>query len=139
MLGAGKSSSSAVRNPEALRSYEAECLRGGRTIRQLDRQIATPFYERTALSKNKPAMLRRGEKQQSGDKVTPEEEIVDHQDRVVLARAGRRLHFVGPRRLQAFESVGPITRRRLYLASNDRSGDPRFYPPATALGSAAPR
>ena len=65
----------AVRNHEARRFYEAECLRGGWTIRQLDRQIATQFYERTALSRNKAAMLRRGEKQQSGDSVTPEEEI----------------------------------------------------------------
>jgi len=31
----------AVRNPEARRFYEAETLRGGWTIRQLDRQIGT--------------------------------------------------------------------------------------------------
>ena len=49
----------AVRNPEAKRFYETEALRGGWTIRQLDRQIGTQFYERTALSRNKSAMLKR--------------------------------------------------------------------------------
>jgi predicted nuclease of restriction endonuclease-like (RecB) superfamily len=51
----------AVKNPEARRFYESEALRGGWTIRQLDRQIGTQFYERTALSRNKAAMLRRGQ------------------------------------------------------------------------------
>ncbi|HEX8110444.1 MAG TPA: PDDEXK nuclease domain-containing protein [Kofleriaceae bacterium] len=66
-----------VRSAEARRFYETEALRGGWTIRQLDRQIGTQFYERTALSRNKAAMLRRGEAQQPGDAVTPEEEIKD--------------------------------------------------------------
>jgi predicted nuclease of restriction endonuclease-like (RecB) superfamily len=64
-----------VRSAEARRFYETEALRGGWTIRQLDRQIGTQFHERTALSRNKAAMLRRGEAQQPGDAVTPEEEI----------------------------------------------------------------
>jgi len=67
----------AVRNPEARRFYEAESLRGGWTIRQLDRQIGTQFYERTALSRNKATMLRRGEAQKPDDALTPEEEIKD--------------------------------------------------------------
>jgi predicted nuclease of restriction endonuclease-like (RecB) superfamily len=46
-----------MRNPEARRFYEAEALRGGWTIRQLDRRIGTQFYERTALSRNKAGML----------------------------------------------------------------------------------
>jgi len=62
-----------VRSAEARRFYEAEALRGGWTIRQ----IGTQFYERTALSRNKAAMLRRGEAQKPGDAVTPEEEIKD--------------------------------------------------------------
>jgi predicted nuclease of restriction endonuclease-like (RecB) superfamily len=66
-----------VRSTEARRFYETEALRGGWTIRQLDRQIGTQFYERTALSRNKAAMLRRGEAQKPGDAVTPEEEIKD--------------------------------------------------------------
>jgi predicted nuclease of restriction endonuclease-like (RecB) superfamily len=64
-----------VHNVEARRFYEAEALRGGWTIRQLDRQIGTQFYERTALSRNKAAMLRRGEAMKPSDIATPEEEI----------------------------------------------------------------
>jgi predicted nuclease of restriction endonuclease-like (RecB) superfamily len=66
----------AVRNPEARRFYETEALRGGWTIRQLDRQIGSQFYERTILSKNKAAMLRRAVAS-PGDALTPEEEIKD--------------------------------------------------------------
>ncbi len=57
--------------------YEAEALRGGWTIRQLDRQIESQFYQRVALSRNKAAMLRKGATAQSGDEVTPEEAIKD--------------------------------------------------------------
>jgi predicted nuclease of restriction endonuclease-like (RecB) superfamily len=62
---------------EARRFYETEALRGGWTVRQLDRQIETQFYERTMLSKNKHAMLEKGGVRQAGDEVTPEEEIKD--------------------------------------------------------------
>ena len=41
--------------------YEAEALRGGWSVRQLDRQIGSQFYERTALSKDKAAMLVKGQ------------------------------------------------------------------------------
>jgi len=66
-----------VENPAAREFYETEALRGGWTVRQLDRQIATRFYERTALSRNKAAMLRRGAKRQVEDNVTPEQAIKD--------------------------------------------------------------
>ena len=46
-------------------------------MRQLDRQINSQFYERTALSRNKAAMLRKGEKARSTDAVTPEEQVKD--------------------------------------------------------------
>src|SRR5205814_3436948 len=36
-----------IREPEARAFYEAEAFRNGWTIRHLDRQIATQFYERT--------------------------------------------------------------------------------------------
>jgi predicted nuclease of restriction endonuclease-like (RecB) superfamily len=36
-----------VKHAEARRFYEAEALRGGWSVRQLDRQIGTQFYERT--------------------------------------------------------------------------------------------
>ncbi|WP_334269387.1 DUF1016 N-terminal domain-containing protein [Edaphobacter sp. HDX4] len=48
-----------VKNPEARVFYEAEALRAGWSVRQLDRQISSLFYERIALSKNKAAMLER--------------------------------------------------------------------------------
>ena len=49
-----------VKNTRAREFYETEALRGGWSVRQLDRQINSQFYERTALSKNKAAMLTRG-------------------------------------------------------------------------------
>jgi predicted nuclease of restriction endonuclease-like (RecB) superfamily len=48
----------AVKNDYARQFYEAEALRNGWTIEQLKRQIASQFYERTALSTDKAAMLR---------------------------------------------------------------------------------
>lgn len=66
-----------IKNRGARRFYEVEALRGGWTIRQLDRQIDSQFYERTALSRNKTAMLEKGKRPRSSDAVTPEEEIKD--------------------------------------------------------------
>jgi len=66
-----------VKNENARAFYETEALRGGWTVRQLDRQINSQFYERTALSKNKTAMLKKGAKLQFQDIVTIEEEIKD--------------------------------------------------------------
>jgi predicted nuclease of restriction endonuclease-like (RecB) superfamily len=51
-----------VKNGHARRFYETEALRAGWSVRQLDRQINSQFYERTALSKNKAAMLSKGQK-----------------------------------------------------------------------------
>ena len=63
---------------EAARSfYETEALRGGWSVRQLDRQIATVFYERTALSRDKSAMLTKGAKPRPEDRVSAEEEVRD--------------------------------------------------------------
>lgn len=64
-----------IENPDARMFYEAEALRGGWSVRQLNRQISTMFYERTALSRNKAAMLKNGGKSRPEDIVTPEEEI----------------------------------------------------------------
>jgi predicted nuclease of restriction endonuclease-like (RecB) superfamily len=66
-----------VKNDNARRFYETEALHGGWSVRQLARQIDTQFYERTALSKNKAAMLCKGQKVQPPDMTTPEEEIKD--------------------------------------------------------------
>jgi predicted nuclease of restriction endonuclease-like (RecB) superfamily len=65
------------RSPEALAFYQAEALRGGWSVRQLRRQMDSQFYERTALSRNKAAMLKKGGTALPEDAVTPEEEIKD--------------------------------------------------------------
>jgi len=66
-----------VKNENARRFYETEALRGGWSVRQLERQINSQFYERTALSKNKAAMLIKGARAKPEDRVSPEEEIKD--------------------------------------------------------------
>ncbi len=66
-----------VRDEQAREFYETEALRGGWSVRQLDRQIASQFYERTALSKNKAAMLTQGQKPRADDVVLPEEQVKD--------------------------------------------------------------
>ena len=63
------------RSPEAFAFYHTEALRGGWSVRQLQRQMDTQFYERTALSRNKAAMLTKGAKPEPGDTVCAEEEI----------------------------------------------------------------
>ncbi len=57
--------------------YEDESLRGGWSVRQLKRQINSQFYKRTLLSKNKAAMLKKGEKALPEDYISADEEIKD--------------------------------------------------------------
>ena len=64
-----------VEQPEARKFYETESLRGGWSVRQLDRQVSTLFYERTALAKNKAKLLTAGAKARPEDAVSVEEEI----------------------------------------------------------------
>ena len=66
-----------VRNESAREFYETEALRGGRSVRQLDRQINSQFYERTALSKNRAAMLTGGQAERPEDIVLPNQQIKD--------------------------------------------------------------
>ena len=66
-----------VRNESAREFYEAEALRGGWSVRQLDRQIGSQFYERTALSKNRAAMLTSGQRERPEDIALPGEQIKD--------------------------------------------------------------
>ena len=66
-----------ARSPEALDFYHTEALRGGWSVRQLDRQIGSLFYERTLLSKDKAAMLRKGAKPQPGDALSVDEAMRD--------------------------------------------------------------
>lgn len=63
-----------VQNESARTFYETEALRGGWSVRQLDRQIGSQFYERTALSHNKATMLRDAEETESP---LPEQAIKD--------------------------------------------------------------
>jgi predicted nuclease of restriction endonuclease-like (RecB) superfamily len=64
-----------VKNPNARRFYEIEALRGGWSEPQLNRQISSMFYERTALSNNKVAMLEKGSNPNDNENLTAEEEI----------------------------------------------------------------
>ncbi|MBI1383228.1 MAG: DUF1016 family protein [Planctomycetaceae bacterium] len=67
----------ALENEHARAFYETEALRAGWSVRQLDRQIQSQFYERTALSRNKAAMLAKGVRPKPGDAMSPEEEVKD--------------------------------------------------------------
>src|SRR5471030_1739035 len=62
-----------VKSAQARNFYETEALRGGWSVRQLDRQID----ERTALSKNKAAMLAASSPAEARDRMTPEEMVKD--------------------------------------------------------------
>lgn len=73
----GEFSVMSVKNPQARAFYEAEALRGGWSVRQLDRQINTQFFERTALSRNKTAMLTKGMKAKPEDVMAVEEVVKD--------------------------------------------------------------
>ena len=55
--------------------YEAECIRGNWSVRQLDRQIQSMLYERTALSKRKLAVISKAHEKPVVLK--PEDEIKD--------------------------------------------------------------
>jgi len=66
-----------VKSTSAREFYHTEALRGGWSVRQLDRQIASQFYERTALSRNKTAMLRKGAVARAGDSISADEEVRD--------------------------------------------------------------
>ncbi len=55
--------------------YEAECIRGNWSVRQLDRQIQSMLYERTALSKRKLTVIDKAHEKPITLK--PEDEIKD--------------------------------------------------------------
>ena len=67
----------AVEKPHARAFYEAEAIRGGWSVRQLDRQIGTQFFERTSRSKQQAAMLARGQRPKPEDAVSVQDEIRD--------------------------------------------------------------
>lgn len=64
-----------IEDPVKRQFYEAECYKGNWSVRQLDRQIQSMLYERTALSKRKPAVIQKAN---SNPVVArPEDEIRD--------------------------------------------------------------
>lgn len=66
-----------VKSEAARAFYETEALRCGWSVRQLDRQVNSQFYERIALSHNKAAMLQAAEAAEPGDAITPEQALKD--------------------------------------------------------------
>jgi len=66
-----------VANIRARAFYEAESIRGGWSVRQLNRQINTQFFERSSHSKRQAALLARGQIAKPEDAVTAEEEVRD--------------------------------------------------------------
>lgn len=66
-----------IENPQARAFYESEAIRGGWSVRQLDRQISTQFYERAVRSKHPRALLARGQTPKESDAVSVEEEVRD--------------------------------------------------------------
>ena len=64
-----------LRTAYAVEFYHTEAVRGGWTVKQLERQINSQFYERTALSPNKAGMLAKGQRRLPADKVSADEEI----------------------------------------------------------------
>lgn len=63
-----------AKSEEAREFYHQEALRGGWSVRQLERQMNSQFYERLALSRNKKGML---EKAPRAEQLRPEEAIKD--------------------------------------------------------------
>lgn len=57
--------------------YHKEALRGGWSVRKLNRQISTQFYQRTLLSKNKAALLQKENASLPSDQLTSGEAIKD--------------------------------------------------------------
>ena len=55
--------------------YESECIKGNWSVRQLDRQIQSMLYDRTALSKRKASVIEKAHKNQIV--LRPEDEIKD--------------------------------------------------------------
>jgi predicted nuclease of restriction endonuclease-like (RecB) superfamily len=66
-----------VTSAKARAFYEAEAIRGGWSIRQLDRQIGTQFYERVMASKRPETLRAKGQVAKAEDTVSAEEQVRD--------------------------------------------------------------
>ena len=67
----------AVSSPEARALYEAEAIRGGWTVRQLERQISTQFFERVSASSDPERMLSSARQTSPPDTVALRDQIRD--------------------------------------------------------------
>lgn len=66
-----------VANRNARQFYEEEAIKGGWSVRQLDRQISTQFYERLSGSKRKSELLAKAQVSQPGDLVQASDLVRD--------------------------------------------------------------
>lgn len=66
-----------VKDENARAFYEAEALRGGWSIRQLDRQISTCFYDRLQTARDKATFLKRRLQPHIEDSISVENEVKD--------------------------------------------------------------
>lgn len=66
-----------LEDSQARHFYEQEAIRGGWSVRQLARQVNSQFFERTALSRDKAAMLTKGKARKPEDAVSVEEQVRD--------------------------------------------------------------
>lgn len=66
-----------VEKSQARAFYESEAVRGGWSVRQMDRQVGTQFYERTVRSEDQTALLARGQQALPEDAVSLEDEVRD--------------------------------------------------------------
>jgi len=66
-----------VDKPHARAFYEAEAIRGGWSVRQLDRQISTQLFERTSHSKRQGVLLAKAQVLKPEDAVSAQDEVRD--------------------------------------------------------------
>jgi predicted nuclease of restriction endonuclease-like (RecB) superfamily len=66
-----------VEKPHARAFYESEAVRGGWSVRQLDRQISTQLFERTSHSKRQNALLAKAQVPLPDDAVSAQDEVRD--------------------------------------------------------------
>lgn len=66
-----------VPNPAARRFYEEEAIKGGWSVRQLDRQVSTQFYERLRGANRKGALLAKANAPTPADLPTADELVRD--------------------------------------------------------------
>jgi predicted nuclease of restriction endonuclease-like (RecB) superfamily len=67
----------AVKDNKARLFYEQQALQGGWSIRHLNRQISSRFYERTATAKNKTEVLNKGVTPLKSDAMSADERVKD--------------------------------------------------------------